>query len=86
LERAGAVDADPGTAGGRVYAVAGLDGPTRDRLRTAASAAGCRFLVAEGGDRGFLCGTEASLATLADRTDVPRPLAGTLPGGGTEKR
>ncbi|WP_459194351.1 dihydropteroate synthase [Halosimplex sp. J119] len=86
FERAGVVDADPATAVSRVYAVGGLDESTRDRLRTAASAAGCRFLTNEGGDEGFLCGTEAALASLADRTDVPRPLAGTLPGGGTEKR
>ncbi|WP_415378786.1 dihydropteroate synthase [Halosimplex sp. TS25] len=86
FERAGVADADPTAAVSRVYAVGGLDESTRERLRSVASAAECRFLTADGGDEGFLCGTTAALAAMADRTDVPRPLAGTLPGGGGEKR
>ncbi|WP_123537984.1 dihydropteroate synthase [Halosimplex salinum] len=86
FERAGVTDADPGAAVSRVYAVEGLDETARERLRTAANAAGCRFVAGPDGGRGFLCGSASSLAALADRTDVPRPLAGTLPGGGSADR
>jgi dihydropteroate synthase len=86
FERAGITDADPGTAVSRVYSVGGLDDSTRERLRTAASAAGCRFVATPDGDEGLLCGSCSSLASLADRTDVPRPLAGTLAADGATDR
>jgi len=86
FERAGITDADPGTAVSRVYSVGGLNDSTREQLRTAASAAGCRFVATPDGDEGFLCGSCSSLASLADRTDVPRPLAGTLATDGVTDR
>ena len=86
FERADATDVDPGTAVSRVYAVDGLDESTRERLRTAASAAGCRFVARPDGDEGFLYGSCSSLASLADRTDVPRSLAGTLATDGVTDR
>ncbi|WP_436923000.1 dihydropteroate synthase [Halosimplex amylolyticum] len=86
FERAGVTDADPASVVSRVYAVGGLDESARERLQAAANATDCRFLPAEGGDGGFLYGSTTSLAALGDRTDVPRPLARTLPGGGGEKR
>jgi len=78
FERAG-VDADPAAAVGRLYAVDGLDESAREALRSAAAATDCRFVA--GGEEGFLWGSTGALADLATRTDVPRALAGTLPGG-----
>ncbi|MFB6139625.1 MAG: dihydropteroate synthase [Halosimplex sp.] len=84
FERVGVTDIDPAATVSRLYAVSGLDESAVETLRAAADAADCGFAVGAGGDRGFLWGPIDSLAALADRTDVPRPLAGTLatPGSG----
>jgi len=86
FDRAGVTDADPTDAVARVYALTGLDESTRERLQTAVRATDCRFVVAAPGHEGFLWGSQAALAALADRTDVPRPLAGTLPAAGITHR
>ena len=84
--RAGVAEAEPTEAVARLYALSGLDEATRERLQTATSATDCRFVVAVDGHEGFLLGTEAALAALADRTDVPRPLARTLATSGLTHR
>ncbi|ELZ27449.1 dihydropteroate synthase [Halosimplex carlsbadense 2-9-1] len=83
FERAG-VAADPAAAVGRLYAVGGLDESAREALRSAAAATDCRFVA--GDEEGFLWGSAGALADLATRTDVPRALAGTLPGDGQGDR
>ncbi|QLH80242.1 dihydropteroate synthase [Halosimplex pelagicum] len=83
FERAG-VEVDPAAAVSGVYAVRGLDEAAREALRSAAAATDCRFVA--GDEEGFLWGSTGALADLATRTDVPRALAGTLPGGGRGDR